>query len=141
MAKSKRPRKAYKPREFAIPMTIRHPAEADTDLALIPHVAMERFRTGCGDEEAWHTITCRLNIGLTLAHQTNQSEAYWTIHAGLDAMRAIYKRHQDAGKWGASGDNLRTMGQALVVTDDMQSQCTRRELAAAMRYVEREGAY
>ena len=139
MAKSSKPRKKYKPRPTAIPVTIRHDAEGDTDLQLIPHLSLENLRQGRPDASDWHTLTARLNLGMVLANFAHK-EAVESMLASLNAMLAIARRHDSMGKWGGSGDEYAAIGEGLRLTDDMQMLATRRELKAALEIVFREGA-
>ena len=141
MAANKKPRKAYTRKPAGIPMTIRHDAESERELQLNPHVELLKLREGCADEGAWHTLVCRLNVGVTMAHQTHRKSEYLLAQAGLQAMREIWARYERTAKWGASGDNIKDIGEALVTTDNLQLSLTRRQLAEAIRYVDSTAAY
>ena len=73
MPTNKRPRKPRSHRQATIPVTIRHGADDERTLQLVPHAELVKLREGMGDECGWHTIACRVNIGATLARQ-NQYE-------------------------------------------------------------------
>lgn len=139
MAANRKPRKVYRPKYRGLPVTIRHTAEGDTDLQLIPRLDLEALREGRADESSWHTITARLNLGMVLASSHHPQAAVDVMRASLDAMRAISTRHARTGKWGAAGDELRAISQGLDVTDDMQMIATRRELREALRTVHQFG--
>lgn len=139
MATSRKPRKAYRPKPRTLPLTIRHNAEGDTDLQLIPRLDLEALREGRADESQWHGLTARLNLGMVLANSHHPQAAIDVMRSSLDAMRAISTRHARTGKWGAAGDELRAIGQGLDVTDDMQMIATRRELREALRTVHQFG--
>lgn len=141
MAGNRKPRKAHKPKPHGIPMTIRHDAEAEMELQINPHLELLKLREGYGEEASWHTLTCRLNIGCTLAHQNKLRDAYLEIQVALQAMREIWARFERTAKFGVSGDELKAIGGSLVLTDDLQKTMTRRQLATAMRYVNETAAY
>ena len=139
MPSNKKPRKKQVRRPLVLPMTIRHSAEADTALQLAPHAELMKLREGFGDEGSWHTLVCRLNVGLTVAWQNNLDNN--VMRKGLDAMINVRERHNKSGKWGVSGDDLREVGDALVATDNLQLSLTRKQLNKAIEYVYKEAAY
>lgn len=110
-------------------------------LKLVPHAELTKLQSGVAGEESWHTITCRLNLGMVLARR-NQFGVDLTIPIGhaLNAMVAIQERHTTKGKWGVTGDELRHVGHGLVLTDEMQDATTRREHRDCLRIVLAEGA-
>lgn len=141
MAASKKPRKKYKPTRAAIPIVFRFNEADEQTLQLYPHAEMLKLRTGNADESTWHTLTCRLNIGQTIAHIGEHSdEVKRAMRDSLDAMRSIFQRNQEKGKWGATGDELTAIGDGLVLTDDLQKASTRRQLRDATNIVFREAA-
>lgn len=139
MPSNKKPRKkkVYKP--LVLPLTIRHNAEADTEMQLAPHTELMKLRQGYGDEGSWHTIVCRLNIGVIAGLQNAVDNA--DIRTALEAMISIRKRHEKSGKWGLSGDELRDIGEGLVQTDNLQLKLTRKQLNTAIELVYKEAAY
>ncbi len=139
MPSNKKPRKKQVRKPLVLPMTIRHSAEADTALQLAPHAELMKLREGFGDEGSWHTLVCRLNVGLTVAWQNNLDNN--VMRKGLDAMINVRERHNKSGKWGLSGDDLREVGDALVATDNLQLSLTRKQLNKAIEYVYKEAAY
>ena len=139
MPSNKKPRKKQVRRPLTLPMTIRHSAEADTELQLAPHAELMKLREGYGDEGSWHTLVCRLNVGLTVAWQNNLDNN--VMRKGLDAMINVRERHNKSGKWGLSGNDLREVGDALIATDSLQLSLTRKQLNKAIEYVYKEAAY
>jgi hypothetical protein len=139
MPSNKKPRKKQVRKPLVLPLTIRHSAEADTELQLAPHAELMKLREGCGDEGSWHTLVCRLNIGVTVAWQNNLDNN--VIQNGLDAMINVRNRHTKSGQWGLSGSDLREVGDALVATDNLQLSLTRKQLNKAIEYVYKEVGY
>ena len=133
MPANKKPRKRSTIKPRSIPITIRHNEEAETALQLAPHAELLKLREGIGDEQGWHTLVARLNIGLVAAWQNNQPND--RIKKGLDAMLKVQERHGKTGKWGVSGNDLAEIGEALVQTDNLQLSLTRKQFALAIRYV------
>jgi hypothetical protein len=139
-SKAKRNKK-YIPRANAIPIAFRFNSEDERTLQLVPHTELLKLKMGSGDSQAWNTIVCRLNIGMTLAHMGEQSdEAKRAMHASLEAMRSVLARNRETGKWGATGSELTAIGDGLVLTDEMQKGSTRRVLRDAMHVVFKEAA-
>ena len=136
MPADKKPRKRHKYRVMTeLPIAFRHSAEDETALQLAPHISLANFRMGIAEEPDWHTIAARLNVGSVAAHRNEQVEAYFTIEKSLDAIRAIRSRHERSGKWGINGDELKIIGESLVLTDELQKAVTRREMAEVIKYV------
>lgn len=136
MARSSKPRKKHTPKRAGIPVVFRFNQEDETRLQMAPHAELLKLRNGMGDTGTWHTIVCRLNIGITVAHNTSQSdEIKKALADSLAAMRVIFARHQKTDKWGATGDELKAVGEGLVLTDDLQKAVTRRDLRDAMEHV------
>ena len=52
-----------------------------------------------------------------------------------DAMRSISARHDRAQSWGASKPEYDSIYEALRICNEMQQQCTRRELRDALERV------
>lgn len=135
MAGNKKPRKPHqrKPRQLSIMFGL--DAEHARMLQLRAHADLAKLRIGLAGEEEWNTLTCRLNIGLQLAHNHYNVNAEGLLQKALAAMKAIHERQARLAKYGATGDELTTIGDALVLTDDMQKGCTRRELRDAIDHV------
>lgn len=140
MAGNRKPRKRHKPKPHQIPVAYRFGADDERTLQLIPHQELDRLRTGDADESAWHTITCRLNIGMVLARKLYTADAVVTMAQALDSVCDVRDRHKRIGKWGTSGEEAKRIGAGLVLTDDMQKASTRREMRDAMAHVFKEAA-
>lgn len=135
MPSNKKPRKPKKFVPKTLPLTIRHNAESETALQLAPHSELMKLREGYGDIESWHTIVARLNIGLVAANAAGKEDQAKDIRIGLDAMLKVQARFDKSGKWGLSGSDLREIGDALVLTDNLQLSLTRKQFAQAIDYV------
>lgn len=135
MPSNKKPRKPKKFVPKTLPLTIRHNAESETALQLAPHAELMKLREGYGDIESWHTIVARLNIGLVAANSAGKEDQAKDIRIGLDAMLKVQARFDKSGKWGLSGSDLREIGDALVLTDNLQLSLTRKQFAKAIDYV------
>ena len=138
MPSNKKPRKAQAKRKLTIPIVFRQSAEVDTELQLVPHAELLKMRSGVGDEGSWNMITCRLNIGITACKQNGKECS--VIDRGLDAMINVWRRYENTGKFGLSGEDLRDIGDGLVATDEIQLAVTRRKFNDAVQYVYKHAA-
>ncbi len=133
-------RSKYRPRDPVIPVVLRFGAREERNLQLIPHQYLAEFREGRGSEKGWHTLAARLNHGFVLARDNFDGDAVAVMSKALDALRAVYDRHQRLKTWGATGEEFFAMGDGLNLTDKMQLKCTRRELDAALKKIIPAGA-
>jgi hypothetical protein len=135
MPKPKKPRKPYRPRAVAaLPMSFALPASSRVDLQLPPHMILDAFRTGTGDEPGWHTLAAALNIGAVLS-RSQPEEVQSAISQALDAIVEVKQRGDETGRWGLSGDQYRIIGAALTLSNEIQDVSTRREIRDAIDIV------
>jgi hypothetical protein len=127
-----RKRSKYRPRQRMLPVVFRFDGNNERNLQLIPHDCLEDLRQGRGVEDGWHTLAARLNLGFVLARDHFNEEPQAIMAKALEALRAVYDRHERAQTWGATGEEFFAMGEGLNLTDSMQLQCTRRELQTAI---------
>ncbi|KAF3997523.1 hypothetical protein [Glaciimonas immobilis] len=135
MAGNRKPRKGYCPKRQQMPITIRHSGSDEKALMFDAHTELLKMREGVATPESWHVLTCRLNIGNTLAHWNFNDTARDVMDTGLEALRQVYARMERTDKWGCSADELASISAALVLTDDIQMASTRRELRNAIDHV------
>ncbi|UIF90921.1 hypothetical protein [Cupriavidus sp. UYPR2.512] len=121
----------------ATPKIYRFPASDETKLQLIPHVELDKLLKRDGNENSWHTITARVNLGCTLAYWYYCNEDQTVADRALEALRSVRKRGDDTGVWGLSGDEYRLIGAGLNATDELQKQTPRVKLAEALEHVYR----
>lgn len=136
---AKAQRRSYRPSPtkaggLALPINIRFSAKDELKLQLSPHNLLDLFRTGDADETDWHTLALRLNWGRFLAER-HFPDGSQPLAAAQEALRAVKARHSRTGKWGCSQPEFAAMGLGLNCTDNMQLQCTRRELRDALEAV------
>ena len=133
MPVSKKPRRKHRPRPLSMPILYRHSAAADLDLALVPHIDLERMRTGAADDSAWHTLAVRLNVGQVLALRHFDEPVRDAMECGVRALASVWERHDRTHQWGFGGEEFRAVADALNATDDMQAQTTRAQIRDALR--------
>lgn len=138
MPKSSKPKRAYRPKyqPGQLPVTIRHSAKADTMLQMVPHEELEKLRQGEADEFTVNTLAFRLNWGYVMAGEVfDNPEVRAVMETGLAAIRGVKERVDRLGKYGATGEEFRALGEALNFTDEMQKKATRREQHEALTAV------
>jgi hypothetical protein len=143
MAKNKKPTKKYRMQPKypgALPITYRFSQSNELSLQLYPHTALSKFKDGTAEEADWHALAARLNLGNTLAYTHYEGEVKEMMDKAALALRSVRQRNEKMGKWGCTGDEFNAMGDGLNLTDDMQKQCTRRQLHDAMAHVIRNAA-
>jgi hypothetical protein len=129
--------KKYRQKPESVPMTIRFNSDCEMKLQLIPHQELAALIDGIGNETSWHTVTCRLNVGITMARNYFTDEAITVLALALDAIVDVRDRHTRVGKYGASSEEAKLIGAGLVLTDEMQKLCTRRQCRDAIEHVYR----
>lgn len=132
-SKHRKSRRAHRPRENCLPVMFRFSRNAEIDLQLIPHVELDKILDGTATEAAWHTLAFRINVGqvvATLYFADNQA-LLDAMDAAVLAVVAVGKRYRERGRLGVTGDEFRAIGDGLNLTDEMQRNCTRRQLLVA----------
>ena len=117
-----------------LPINIRFNSADETQLQLVPLGLATTLIEGTADESTWHTLTLRINWGRFLASDHFQDMEPAMV-AAQDAMRSISARHDRANTWGASKPEYDAIYEALRICNEMQQQCTRRELRDALERV------
>lgn len=106
----------------------RHSNEADLLLKMIPQDELEKVRLGEADAYTINTLAFRINWGYIMAGEIfDNPDVRAIMEAGLAAIRSVKARASRVGKYGATGEEFRSMGEALNWADDMQKSSTRRE--------------
>ncbi len=140
MPKSKPPRKKYRPggRVSANRIkTFRYNAEADLWLKLMPHQALEALRNGTADADLHNMLAVRTLWGARMVedHLIDPEEARQVMALGLAAVESISARYDRLGRFGATGEELNHIGDALLLCDDLQDTTTRREQEISLKAV------
>lgn len=128
MAKSKRPRKAYRPKcePGTLPIAFRMSAADERALHDAPRAALERMLAGTATGTDWQTLAAIVNVSAVMSDRFESIERL--AAAALAAVLAIQERHARTGKYGLSGDEYRVLDEALDYADAMTQACTRREI-------------
>lgn len=139
MPTSKKPRKKYRPKPMgANPIkAFRFNADAEFWLKTHPHAALEAMRSGTATATDFDTVSLRVRWGAQMVedHLVDPRPAREVMQAGVSALESVGDRFDRLGKVGATGEEFRNLGEALNLTDDLQSTLTRRELEQSLRPV------
>ena len=137
-------KKAKKPRSgvghIQLPINIRFSAQDETRLMQTPIESAERLLAGTADESDWHTVMERLNWARVL-NKANFDQGEQMVEEGQNAMRAIKARGLQYESWTASTPEFNTISVALVLCNQMQTMCTRRELRDSLQAVYDQNDY
>jgi hypothetical protein len=126
-------------RVAATPIMVAASQDCNRVLKLIPHQELDLIRRGIGNRESIDVLASRISWASVLADQVEFSEdPAPVICAGLDALRSVKARSVDTGRFGATGDELKALGAALTLTDDMHDATTRRQHRDALRVMLKE---
>lgn len=144
MSKSKKPRKAYRPREIRRTAGLdvlerRTPMDVSqtTDLGIAYHVALNEMINGRGTEEHWSTIACALNIALVVAETGPGADSVGIIKGALAGLVRSRDRARRGGKWGFDGDALIDVKIALETHDAQMALVPKASVLAALAEVHR----
>lgn len=134
MAGNKKTRKpgAKRVRTFVskgmLPIIFRNAESDDQILKTMPHADLAILREGRGSDEQYWCVTNRINWASTLASMIEFSfDPAPILNAGLDAMMALMARKQAVGKFVFKAEELKAVGEALTLADDMHDATTRRQ--------------
>lgn len=129
---------AYKPKPLIPTLGFAYTKEHALQLKLMPHTALEALRTGDANEDNINTIIIRLDWGVILIkNHFDQEQAGRVMNDGLNAVISLQNRFKDLGRYIATGEELKAIGDALNAVDDMQDTTTRREQWLALNEVQR----
>jgi hypothetical protein len=134
MPKSKAPRKPRKLKTFVgLPSVFALTEQQQRDLMTGPHTALAAFRMGHGSLDHWDTLAGRINWGSVMStHFPEYAVVQPEMSAALDALRAIEARGNYVT---ATGEELHTLAEALVIIDDMQRGTTRKDLHETLKII------
>lgn len=138
MPSNKKPRKPYRRKydKGTLPITIRHNAEANTALQLVPQTELDKLRDGTADQYTVNTLAFRLNWGYVMAGEYfDTPEARTAMEEALAAIRSVKARFERTGKYGCTGEEFNQLGDGLNLTDEMQKMTTRRQQTEALQIV------
>lgn len=128
----------YKPKPLIPILGFAYTKEHAIQLKMMPHTALEAVRKGEATEDDISAIIIRLDWGVILIkNHFDQAQAGRVMNDGLEAVISLQNRLKDIGRYIATGEELKAIGDALNAVDDMQDTTTRREQWLALNEVQR----
>ena len=134
MARSTKPRRAYRPRYVAGHMLL--PSQRDK-IALPAHMALNAIEIGAGKIEHRHTLAASLNIFAALAAKLPNvaSETRTAINAGQDALVSADRRFLKSERWGLSGPEMLALRQAVTLGDELLKRANSATLKSLVEWI------
>jgi hypothetical protein len=130
MADSKKPRKKYRPRPVARPLS--DSQRSNLELAVRVHV--NGVYEGRMSESSWNCLVAHFNVAF-IAARDRDAVIYAQADGALEALRSVFDRNQRTGKWGCSGDERRIILEAFEQTNAFMCRCTDVQFSTAIRTV------
>jgi len=124
MATSKKPRKQYKPKGVARPLS----NDQRLDLELAARVHVNKLWNGTLDEQGWNTLAAHINVCAIIA-QDNR------FQSAVDALESIRQRQIRTGSYGATGDERRVMMDQFNAAVEYLGGRTDKQVAEAVQTV------
>jgi hypothetical protein len=113
--------------------------EHTRNLKLVPHQCLAEIREGRGTEQSWNTLAARINWASVLVCNLDtiafSDDPKPAMRRALDALRALDARYKERGRYVATGEEVKALGLALSLADDLQDVTTRREHRDALATV------
>lgn len=125
-------------RPVKLPAIFRHTPDQELSLKLIPHGHLQAVVDGRGTEEEFLTVTFRVMVGGSLTAFADEAGEKALEGVYVDALKALVsvgERYERLGKFGCNGDELKSLKDAINLTDDLQEVTTRRQQAEMYKQV------
>lgn len=122
-----------------LPTIFRNTPAEEQQLKLVPHTHLAALADGKGTTNAYATVVFRTLVGGMLTVLTEE-QCEKALAAEFDeairALLAMGERHEGGLPLIATETEHALIGRALVLADDLQDVCTRKQQAEAYRWVE-----
>jgi len=144
MPKTKKPRKAYRPRgviKDPVGYVLEGMSRVSKDKVLhtltVHHDAMVRLTKGQGTVDDWRVVTGSLNMAAVLDEQVYDCAYQDELSEALKAHGRCGVRHWNGGNFGYTGPDLQLVNFALSVHDEQMAKATVGEIERALAESER----
>ena len=144
MPKTKKPRKAYRPRPvianpvgYVIEGMTRISTEEVIRMLATNHDAMVRLTKGQGSVDDWRVVTGALNMAAVLDEQVYDCAYQDELSEALRAHGRCGVRRWNGGNFGYTGPDLQRVNFALSVHDEQMAKATVGEIERALAESER----
>lgn len=125
-------------RPVKLPAIFRHTPDQELSLKLIPHGHLQAIVDGRGTEEEFLTVAFRVMVGGSLTAFADEAGEKALEGVYVDALKALVsvgERYERLSKFGCNGDELKSLKDAINLTDDLQEVTTRRQQAEMYKQV------
>ena len=109
MSRNTKPRKPYKPK----PVAHWFGRDARNDIEIMAHYFAPKLAAGLFDTVDGNTLAYLLNLCRRIAVMSHYQSMVVTTDVCMEAFLSIRQRHDRTGKWGASGEELTILEEAL----------------------------
>ncbi|MFA6204422.1 MAG: hypothetical protein WC710_14685 [Gallionella sp.] len=118
-------------------ITKRAPLASDQqrDIGIAYHASLQAILRGHGNEQAWCTLSCSLNIALMLCEQGFSAGHIEDIKRAQTAMISCRTRAEIHNKYGFTGDEARLVMAACNIHDEQISHASRAQITEAIHEV------
>ena len=124
MATSKKPRKAYKPKGIARPLT----QDQSRDLDLAARVHVNKLWLGTLDEQGWNTLAALINVAAVIDNDGQ-------FDGAVRILESIRARQIRTGKYGATGYERNTFMDLFNDAVDLVCRSSNKKLAESLQTV------
>lgn len=94
-------------------------------LAVHYHLSLEAMRRGYGSEQAWQSLADAVNISLCMAESNGlKRDNFAEINQASCALVTCRDRFKSSGKWGMTGDELKSVMRAMAIYDEQNAMAT-----------------
>lgn len=106
------------------------PEKAMLAVTMPARLAFEKLRTGCGEEDDYHTLYAAAQICLARVANTDMLDI---AESAVHAMGRVWGRFQAGKAFGFDADGLRCLTDMLDLYDELNRKSTPKQMMDAMR--------
>lgn len=134
MAKSRKPRKAYKGRDVILnPMQVARANVMPLDdhgqalIKIKQSQAISNICQGDGTREDWDVIAGTCNVAILVSEAYFEKQYQSEIQAAKDAIICVKQRYKVHNRLGFKGDELKAINKLILIAEEQAKQITRKE--------------
>lgn len=134
MAKSRKPRKAYKGRDVILnPMQVARANVMPLDdhgqalIKIKQSQAISNICQGEGTREDWDVIAGTCNVAILVSEAYFEKQYQSEIQAAKDAIICVKQRYKVHNRLGFKGDELKAINKLILIAEEQAKQITRKE--------------
>lgn len=134
MAKSRKPRKAYKGRDVILnPMQVARANVMPLDdhgqalIKIKQSQAISNICQGDGTREDWDVIAGTCNVAILVSEAYFEKQYQSEIQAAKDAIICVKQRYKVHNRLGFKGEELKAINKLILIAEEQAKQITRKE--------------